>query len=238
MTKNKVKIIALILAVLLICSGLVYFITRNKTLAYTSRDIHYIGQSETEFESLSDYYCLNKGWVYEPGNYVLVGTGTLPELVAYAIGYEKYERQAGKTQPHTEDAITNIVWEILGANRGHSQEVYASGEFNRIKAQAELIQNLSAGCVSITAPDSMILANSAGEYGPFVINYPNINGELVGLDLTVRVNGNAIAIEDLIKKEDGYYLTEAHGIQIGKQNIVVVDYTAPKYSGVYFEYTN
>ena len=249
MTKNKVKIIAIILAILLICSGIVFLITSNRTMAYTNRDIIPISQSVSNFGNMSIYYCLNKGWVYEPGNYVMVGAYTLDPLVAYAIGYEQYERQLGKIDPndHTStnlsnnanhDAIANIIWDMMGSGRPHRDEPYISEEFQQIIAQAEIIQNLSRNDVSITSTDSMLIGNADGEYGPFTINYPNIDGKLVGVDLNIIVNGTTIVeIEDLIKKADGYYLTEAHGIQLGVENTIELEYSANRYSGIYYEYT-
>ncbi|MBR1947344.1 MAG: hypothetical protein IKA35_04590, partial [Bacteroidaceae bacterium] len=236
MAKNSVKIIALVLAILLICSGLVFIISNNKTLAYSSSDRVYISQSIADFASVSKYYCLNKNLHYEPGYYIAVGEGRLDPIVAYAIGYEQNERKLGKTQ-HSDDAICNIVWDYMGDGRTQGKDVLYSEEFYDIVAKAELIQNLSEDDVSISSLETMLIQNSEGQYGPFTINFPSINDELVGKELKIIVNGTTeIAIEDLIKKDDGYYLTEEHGIQVGVENTIELEYTAWQYTGSYVEY--
>ena len=236
MLKNNIKILAIVLAILLICSGIVYIITSNKSLAYTSDAIKDFQNMSVEIFAITNkYYCLNKGLDYAPGYYVKMGEGQLPPTVAYAIGYEQNERGEGKTH-YNNDAVANIVWETMGSFH-NGQTIYYSDDYYKIINRANIIQNINENSVNIDIPNVMVVENAQGEYGPFTIDYPNINGELVGNSCKIIVNGTTVIdVKDLIKKEDGYYFTAAQGINKGQKNTIEIVYNASNYTGTYTRY--
>lgn len=230
MRKHKFIISALIIVIL--CIGIMFTISRNnKSMAanYSVGQVVTITGTGINPDPESGLYCIEYGPQFTPGKFVCYeGPTALPSDLAYVLGHVDPSDYSYYDGTFRTDIRQNYLWEYLG-NGSHVDD-YAgmANDIANLKAEADIVQKLNSSSVSIKPlEDEFIKQNAEGKYGPFVINYPSVDGKWVGDSLKVTLNDKELTTIPESGKE--FYLTEADGIKFGEKNILEVSYYATQY---------
>lgn len=235
MRKHKVITLALIIAIL--CIGIIFIISKNNNIVAASYRIGNIisisGDNPTPDNGI---YCIQYGPQFTPGYFMCdAGPVTLGSDVAYVIGHANPSDYSYYNGLFRTDIRQNYLWEYLGDGSHKNDYSGMANDITALKEEANIIQTLNKSSVSIKPlEDEFVKQNSEGKYGPFVINYPSVNGKWVGDSLKVTVNGKELSTIPESGKE--FYLTEEDGIKFGEKNILKISYDATQYQGEMYEF--
>ncbi len=230
---KKTKIFTIITVITLIAIGIITFLFSNKTEVYSIGGYKYFGEV---INHMKNVYCLDHGWTYARGDYEITDSGNLADIAngpALAYLVAKYGQDV---RDATYDPVANAIWKYY-AHCSYESSVEA--EADRIWKEALEATNVQpgrGGNVSISGLDSstnFVPEDSAGQLGPFSLNYPTANGQPIG-KVTIKINGQEMSTPP---SGSQFYLNEGNGIKFGEENHIEVHYEGTIYGGTYAEYS-
>ncbi len=236
MKKHKFIILTLIISIL--CIGLIFIISKNNksiAVSYGIGDVVYINGTGINPDPDQGIYCIVYGPQFVPGYFICYdGPNNLPSDVAYVLGHVDPSDYSYYDGTFRTDIRQNYLWEYLGKG-SHVADYGMANDITNLKNEANIIQNLTQSSVSIDPlEEEFIKPNDKGEFGPFVINYPSVNGKWVGDNLKITINDKELTTIPESGKE--FYLTEEDGIKFGEKNILKISYTATQYDAYMYEF--
>jgi len=220
MKKKLIKILTTILILSVLIMTIITTIKTNNSIAFS------IGQ-DVEWTRLSihnNLYCVDHGYAFKKGMYYCYEIGSVDPRMAYLVATRenKIEGSTGE-----EDLVSNAIWEIVEGTGNNLPGLDKLLDEANAAAQIKSTGNIEI----IEKPATPIMENENGEYGPFIINYPQSNGKLGGGEVKIFVNGNEVQKET--RNLQQFYFTEEDGILFGQPNNIEFVYNATYYTGTY-----
>lgn len=236
---KKYKLIILTLIIAILCVGMTFIINKNNeslAVSYNVGSVTYISGTGGNPAPDQGIYCIVYGPQFVPGYFMCyAGPTNLPGDVAYVLGKINPSDYSYYDGTFRTDIRQNYLWDYLG--RGSHVGDYAgmADDITNLKNEASTIQNLNSSSVNIEPlEEEFIKPNENGEYGPFVINYPSVNGKWVGDSLKITINGKELTT--IPESGEEFYLTEEDGIKFGEENVLKISYQATRYSAYMYEF--
>ncbi len=235
---KKYKFIILTLIISILCIGLIFIISKNNksiAVSYGIGDVVYINGTGINPDPDQGLYCIVYGPQFVPGYFICYdGPNNLPSDVAYVLGHVDPSDYSYYDGTFRTDIRQNYLWDAIGKG-SHIGDYGMENDITNLKNEANIIQNLTQSSVSINPlEEEFIKPNDKGEFGPFVINYPSVNGKWVGDNLKITINDKELSTIPESGKE--FYLTEEDGIKFGEKNILKISYTATQYDAYMYEF--
>lgn len=231
--KSKVKLLLTVILINIVAILGLFAISNNSNVyGYDSRYIDYFSQLDPD----NDVYCIEYGINFQEGQYYNFGDERLSSDVAYVVGNTDPSKYSYYNGIFRTDIRQNYVWESMsGGSHKYDFEGMAN-DIEELRQEANIVETLSYNSISIINNNGEFVTPDAnGKYGPFIINYPSVNGKWVGKDFKVLINGNPLT--NIPKSGEEFYLTEDDGIILGEKNEIKIVYSAAKYAGVMSKYT-
>ena len=238
MRKSKIKLL-LIFIIMNIIAILSFFATNNNFCVIAAEDQKYF----SELNPNKNIYCIEYGITFQPGNYYGIGRDSVANDIAYVLGNTNPSKYSYYDGTFRTDIRQNYLWDkINGASHKNDYGNMAT-DIEALSQEATIIENLNADSINIenkneeylSGNGEFVIPNEKGEYGPFIINYPSINGELVGKSFEILINGKTL--KNIPESGKEFYLTEEDGIILGEKNKIEIKYSALQYTGYMNKYT-
>ena len=160
----------------------------------------------------------------------------IPNDAAYVIGNIDPTKYSYNDGVFRTDIRQNYLWEVLNGSSHKYDYPGMAADIDALKQEANIVESLNSNSISIINNNGEFITPSAdGKFGPFVINYPSVNGKPVGKSFEVLINGQKLTNIPESGKE--FYLTEQDGIKLGDKNTIEIKYKATKYTGEMDKFT-
>ena len=190
----------------------------------------------SELNPNANFYCIEYGINFQEGDYYCYDHANLPNDVAYVIGNIDPTKYSYNDGVFRTDIRQNYLWDVLNGSSHKYDYAGMAADIDALKQEANIIENLNSNSISIINNNGEFITPSAdGKFGPFVINYPSVNGKPVGKSFEVLINGQKLTNIPESGKE--FYLTEQDGIKLGEKNTIEIRYKATKYTGEMDKFT-
>ena len=239
MKKNKIKL--LLIFIIIITTILSLFAINKASIAIDISNLGYKYGDTQYFDELdpnSGVYCIMYGRDFREGDYFCYSYGgeQLQSDVAYVIGNTNPANYSYYNGIFRTDIRQNYLWEKVNENSHKSDYTGMAEDITTLEQEATIIQGLNYNSISITNNNGeYIVPNEEEKYGPFIINYPSLNDELVGTSFEILINGKPLKTRP--KSGEEFYLTEEDGIILGGKNKIEITYNATQYTGTMWKFT-
>lgn len=205
----------------------------NSVQAYNIGDMTYF----SELDPSNNLYCIEYGVNFEAGNYYCFDKVNASDRISYVVGHVNPSDYSYYTGIFRTDIRQNFVWEELNGN-SHANEYGMKQDIEKLRTEADLMQSINSNSITMTKPDDsegFLEENEEGKYGPFVINYPSLDGKWIGDSMTVTLNGKELTTIPESGKE--FYLGVEDGVILGEENKIEISYRATHYTGTIESFT-
>lgn len=190
----------------------------------------------SELNPNANFYCIEYGINFQEGDYYCYAHANIPNDAAYVIGNIDPTKYSYNDGVFRTDIRQNYLWEVLNGSSHKYDYPGMAADIDALKQEANIIENINSNSISIINNNGEFITPSAdGKFGPFVINYPSVNGKPVGKSLEVLINGQKLTNIPESGKE--FYLTEQDGIKLGDKNTIEIKYKATKQTGEMDKFT-
>ena len=190
----------------------------------------------SELNPNANFYCIEYGINFQEGDYYCYEHANIPNDAAYVIGNIDPTKYSYNDGVFRTDIRQNYLWEVLNGSSHKYDYPGMAADIDALKQEANIVESLNSNSISIINNNGEFITPSAdGKFGPFVINYPSVNGKPVGKSFEVLINGQKLTNIPESGKE--FYLTEQDGIKLGDKNTIEIKYKATKYTGEMDKFT-
>lgn len=190
----------------------------------------------SELNPNANFYCIEYGINFQEGDYYCYEHANIPNDAAYVIGNIDPTKYSYNDGVFRTDIRQNYLWEVLNGSSHKYDYPGMAADIDALKQEANIIENINSNSISIINNNGEFITPSAdGKFGPFVINYPSVNGKPVGKSFEVLINGQKLTNIPESGKE--FYLTEQDGIKLGDKNTIEIKYKATKQTGEMDKFT-
>ena len=204
----------------------------QKYMAIANGDAAYFSQLDPN----NNIYCIVYGIDFQAGDYYCYGSSQLLSDVAYVIGNTDPAKYSYYNGIFRTDIRQNYLWDRLNGNSHKNDYPGMADDIAALQQEAGIIERVDANSISIINNNGeFVTPNEDEKYGPFIINYPSVNGKWVGKSLEILINGQALT--NIPKSGEEFYLTEEDGIKLGEKNEIKIRYSAAKYTGGMSKFT-
>ncbi len=227
---KKIKIFAVIIAIILTIIGIALLMNNGETIAVEG--FPYVQGSTYRIERLLDnpqLYCLNHGRDFYFGDYECYEVKEGDAILAYLVAHQTNNNRDQNTDP-----IANAIWRYMGSPVTPGMEETADKLIEEARTATSAI-SASGNNIQLTGPqNNPVVEDASGRVGPYKITYPTVNGKMVGT-VTIKVNGQTLSKIPESGKE--FYLTKEDGIKYGQKNDITVTYDGETYTCTYAKFT-